>query len=165
MADRNSKSCIILQGFSRIKLGEEDENGILKIVGDSGWTGPNEVVNLGFQDYICKSIGSLAGSKYVTHMALGTGTAPNASHTSLDGETGTREATTNSVLSSKTLQASASWSSDDHPGDCTLQNVALFNTSSGGTLLCGNTYSTSSWGSNQNVSATYQVRFGTTSSL
>jgi len=156
------KELVTLQGFTRIKIGEE-KDGKTIIVGDSGWRGPNEIVNTGFQDYICKSIGSIAGSKFVTHAALGTGSAPNASHTALDGETGTREAVTNSVVSSKTLQATAEWASDDHPGDCTLQNVGLFNTSAAGSMLCGNTYATSSWGSNQAVSMTYQLRFQTTS--
>jgi hypothetical protein len=154
------KELVTLQGFTRVKIGEEVD-GKLKIVGDSGWRGPNEVVNLGFQDYICKSIGDLTG-KVITHAALGTGTAPGAADTALEGETGDRETTLNSVESSKTLQATAEWASGDHPGDCTLQNVGLFNTSSGGTMLCGNTYAQSSWGSNQAVSMTYQLRFQTT---
>lgn len=157
------KDHVTLQGFSRIKIGEE-KDGKLVIIGDSGWRGPNEIVNLGFQDYICRSIGSIAGSKYVTHMGIGTGTAPNATHTSLNGETGTRETTTNTVVSSKTLQCTAEWASTDHPGGSpTVTNVGLFNTSSGGTMLCGNTYTGSSWGTNQAVSATYQLRFQTTS--
>ena len=157
------KHLVTLQGFTRIKIGETDKNGKVKVVGDSGWRGPNEVVNLGFQDYICASIGSIAGSKYVTHMAVGTGTEPGAAATSLAGETADRETTSNSVVSSKTLQCTAEWASGDHPGGSpTLQNVGLFNTSAGGTLLCGNTYTTSSWGTNQAVSATYQLRFQTT---
>lgn len=160
---KSIKELVTLQGFSRIKLGQTI-NGKTKVIGDSGWRGPNEIVNEGFQDYIIKSIGSIAGSKYVTHMGIGTGSAPNATHTSLDGETGTRETTSNSVVSSKTLQATAEWASGDHPGGTpTVTNVGLFNTSSGGTLLCGNTYTGSSWGTNQAVSATYQLRFQTTS--
>ena len=155
------KDFITLQGFTRVKIGET-KDGKLVIVGDSGWRGPNEIVNEGFQDYICKSIGSLSGSKFITHAGIGTGTAPNATHNTLQGETGTREAVSNSVIASKTLQATAAWASGVHPGDCTLQNVGLFNTSSGGSLLCGNTFATSSWGSNQAVSMTYQLRFQTT---
>lgn len=150
-----------LEGFSRIQLGRTVD-GKLIIDGDSGWMGPNEVVNLGFQDYICASIGSIAGSKYVTHMGLGTGTMPAASATSIDGETGTRKTTSNSVVSSKTLQATASWASGDHPGGSpSIRNICLANTSSGGTILCGNTYTASAWATNQGVSATYQMRFAT----
>lgn len=151
------KEFVVLQGFTRIKIGEGN-----KIVGDSGWRGPNEIVNDGFQDYICKSLGSLSGSKYITHAQLGTGTAPNATHNTLEGETADRKSVTNSVIASKTLQSTCEWSSTDHPGDCTLKNIGLFNTLSGGSLLCGNIYGTSSWASNQDISVTYQLRFQTT---
>jgi len=149
-----------LQGFTRIKIGERDKQGQVQVVGDSGWLGPNQVVNLGFQDYICAAIGAVAGSKQVSHMALGTGTVPASNGTSLAGETAARETTSNSVVSSNTLRCTAEWASGDHPGGSpTLQNIGLFNTSSGGTLVCGNTYTTSSWASNQGVSATYELRF------
>jgi len=155
------KDRIGLEFFSRIRIGETDpETGKVKIIGDSGWTGPNQVVNLGFQDYICAAVGGVAGSKQVTHMALGTGTAPGAADTDLAGETGDRKTSDNSVVSSKTMQATAAWASGDHPGGTpTLQNVGLFNTSAGGPVCCGNTYATSDWQSNQGVSATYQMRF------
>lgn len=156
-----SKQNFVLQGFSRIKLGH-DKDGETIIDGDSGWVGPNEVVNLGFQDYICASIGSIAGSKYVTHMGLGTGTMPAAAATSIDGETGTRKTSSNTIVSSKTLQATASWASGDHPGGSpSIRNICLANTSSGGTIICGNTYTASAWATNQGVSATYQLRFAT----
>lgn len=147
-----------VQGVYRLCIGEEREEKVV-IVGDSGWR-ENQVTNDGFEDYICAAIGAVAGSKQISHMALGTGTAPGASDTSLQGETGPRKATTNSVVSSKTLRATASWASGDHPGGTpALRNVGLFNTSSAGTLAAGNTYSTSSWQSNQGVSATYELRF------
>lgn len=147
---------IKLHGCFRVQIGKDGQ-----IVGDSGWR-KNEVVNEGFQDYVCKLIGALAGSKQITHMAIGTGTAPNVTHNTLDGETGARKSVSNSVISSKTMQATASWASGDHPGGTpALRDIGLFNTSSGGSLMCGNTYSTSAWQSNQAVSATYQLRFGT----
>ena len=150
-----------LAGFARLKLGHR-EDGKLIIDGDSGWCGPNTIVNLGFQDYIMASMGAVAGSKQISNMQLGTGTAPNASHTDLDGETAARKTTSNSIIASQTLQMTAEWESSDHPGGTpTLQNVGLFNTSSGGTLCCGQTYATSQWQSNQGLSATYQLRGGT----
>lgn len=150
-----TKAKVKIRGFYRLQLVDKD-NG--KICGDSGWR-ENTVVNQGFQDYICKSIGGIAGSKQVTHMAIGTGTAPGVADTSLQGETGNRVTTTNSVVSSKTMQCTAQFAGTDMGGTCTIQNVALVNTSSGGTILCGTTYSTSQWASNQNVNATYQLRF------
>ena len=147
------KDQVNVRGFFRIKIGEGG-----KVVGDSGWH-ENQVVNLGFQDYICASIGGVVGSKQISHMALGTGTAPGAADTSLSGESRVRKTTDNSVVSSKTMQSTASWSSSDNTAAITIQNVGLFNTLSGGTLSCGNTYVTSQWASNQDVSCTYQLRF------
>lgn len=153
LKDKTSSDLIQLHGFLRIKIAE---NG--KVVHDSGFK-KNTVVNLGFQDYICNTLGALAGSKTVSHMQLGTGTAPGVADTSLQGETRIRKTTSNSVVASKTLQCTASWSSSDNTANVTLQNIGLFNTSAGGTLLCGGTYATSQWQSNQDVSATYQLRF------
>jgi len=144
-----------VKGFMRVQIVDAKTG---KINGDSGWK-PNTVVNLGFQDYIVGSVGALAGSKQVTHMAIGTGTAPGATDTSLQGETGARATTSNSAISSKTLQATCQFLGASMLGTVTIQNVALVNTSSGGTILAGTTYATSQWASNQNVNATYQLRF------
>lgn len=144
-----------VKGFFRLQVVDAKSR---RIKGDSGWR-QNTVVNQGFQDYIVKSIGGIAGSKQVTHMAIGTGTAPGVTDTSLQGETGVRVTTSNSAVSSKTLQATAQFAGTDMGSTCTIQNVALVNTSSGGTILCGTTYATSQWASNQNVNATYQLRF------
>jgi len=143
----NAKKEVTVKGFYRLQITDKDTG---KIVGDSGWK-QNTVVNLGFQDYICKSIGAVAGSKQVANMAIGTGTAPGVTDTSLAGETGSRVTTTNSVVSSKTLQCTAQFAGTDMGSTCTIQNVALVDTSSGGTILCGTTYATSQWASNQNV--------------
>jgi len=142
-----------IKGFARVQIVKDG-----KVVGDSGFV-KNQVVNLGFQDYIVGAIGAVAGSKQVSHMAIGTGTAPGAADTSLAGETGARVTTSNSAVASKTLQTTAQFAGTDMASTCTIQNVALVNTSSGGTILCGTTYATSQWASNQNVNATYQLRF------
>lgn len=150
-----SKEMMRVKGFMRVQIVDKDSG---KIVGDSGWK-KNTVVNLGFQDYIVGAVGALAGSKQVSYMAIGTGAAPAATDTSLAGETGVRVTTSNSAISSKTLQTTAQFAGSSMGGTCTIQNVALANTSSGGTILCGTTYATSQWASNQNVNATYQLRF------
>lgn len=142
-----------VKGFLRLQIVEDG-----KIVGDSGWK-QNTVVNEGFEDYIVGACGAVAGSKQVSHMAIGTGTAPGATDNSLAGETGVRVTSSNSAVSSKTLQCTAQFAGSDMGSTCTIQNVALANTSSGGTILCGTTYATSQWASNQNVNATYQLRF------
>ncbi len=150
-----AKTTCKIRGFFRLQIVEAKTG---KICGDTGFR-ENTVVNTGFQDYVCKTVGAIAGSKQVSNMAIGTGTAPGATDTSLHGETGVRVTTTNSVVSSKTLQCTAQFAGTDMGSTCTIQNVALANTSSGGSILCGTTYSTSQWASNQNVNATYQLRF------
>ena len=148
---------IPIRGFYRLKIGEGPDG--QTIVGDSGWC-KNEVTDEGFQDYVVGSIGDIAGSKQVAYINLGTGTAPNVTHTALDGSTKAGTCT-NSVVASKTLQSTVAFASGDHPGGTpTLQNIALGDTNAA-TIMCGNTYATSVWNSNQGVSATYQLRFGT----
>ena len=150
----NTKDGMKVKGFMRLQLVNEAG----KVLGDSGWN-PNTVVNLGFQDYIVGAVGGIAGSKQVTHLAIGTGAAPAAGDTSLAGETGVRVTSDNTVISSKTLQCTGQFAGTDLGTTATIQNVALVNTSSGGTILAGTTYATSQWASNQNVNATYQLRF------
>jgi len=144
-----------VKGFMRLQITDAETG---RVVGDSGWM-RNQVVNLGFQDYIVGSVGAVAGSKQVSAMALGTGTEPGAAATSLEGETGDRVTTSNSAVASKTLQCTCQFAGSDMGDTCTIKNVALANTTSGGTILCGTTYATSQWASNQNVNATYQLRF------
>lgn len=156
------KDTIKARGFFRLQI-TEDRDGKSVVVGDSGWR-KNQVVNLGFQDYLCKTLAGSAGSKTISHVALGTGTAPGATDTSLAGEimsSTQRKTVSPSISSSKTLQLTAAWASSDSfvTAAVTLQNIGLFNTSSGGTLFAGNTYTTSQLNTNQNVNATYQVRF------
>jgi len=149
-----TKDTMKIKGFARVQLMDKDG----RVIGDSGWN-RNTVVNLGFQDYVCATIGAVAGSKQATYMAIGTGAAPAADATSLDGETGVRVTTSNSVVASKTLQATCQFAGSDMGDTCTIQNIALANVSAEGTILCGTTYATSQWASNQNVNATYQLRF------
>jgi len=146
-----------LKGFYRVQL---EENG--KVVGDSGWK-ENQVVNLGINQYLVNwLLGDTANGKSVTHMALGTGTAPASDGTSLAGEVTKRAAVSTSVVSSRTAQFTAQFASSASfvgTDGANIANIGLFNTSSGGTIFAGNTYSSSACASNQNVNATYQIRF------
>lgn len=156
------KDCLTIRGFYRVKLGET-KDGKTEIVGDTGWK-ENQVTNLGFQNYVVNLIGALAGSKQVGMIMIGTGTAPNVTHTALDGET-KRQTCGNAAVASKTMRATAQIASGDHPGGTPdISNIGLIeNTASGGTLFAGNTFSSSTWNSNQGLSATYELRFGTSS--
>ena len=154
------KEALTLRGFYRVKLGEE-KNGKKIVVGDSGWH-ENQVTNLGFQNYVCALIGGLAGSKQVGAVVIGTGGAPATGDTALAGET-KRQSCGNATVASKTMRATAAIASGDHPGGTpNISNIALIETTaSGGTIMCGNTYASSTWNSNQGLSATYELRFAT----
>ena len=154
-------SPVKLRGFFRINI---EENG--KIVGDSGWR-ENQVTNLGIQDYLCDNLLGASGNKSVTHMALGTGGAPASNATGLAGEidhdAGSRQAVTTSIVDSRTAQFAATFASSDSfvTASANISNIGLFETSTteGGTLFAGNTFASSALATNQNVNATYQIRF------
>jgi hypothetical protein len=157
---RTPRDVVRAKGFFRLHI---VENG--KIVGDSGWT-PNTVVNLGFSHYLVDLLGQGANSKQISRMMLGTGTAPGATDTTLNGElntaTYTRTTVTFTNTSSKTARFTATFASaNSHiTAAVTLQNIAIINnTTSAGTLMAGNTYATSQWNTNQDVNSTYEIRF------
>lgn len=156
MEQDTTQNAITVRGFFRVAIEEDGE-----IVGDSGWK-PNIVTNLGFNQYLVSALGSIAGSKYVSHLALGTGGIPAATDTTLAGEVQARTAVTAATSSSsKTVRFTATFSSAGNFVTDTrnLSNVGLFNSISGGTLFAGNTYASSSCGTNQNVNVTYDIIF------
>lgn len=143
-----------------------------KIVGDSGWK-RNLITNNGFNEYLVKQLGtSLTGSK-ISHAALGTGGVPLAADTSLSGEVTTngsasvvRAALTAATSSgSKTLRNTATFSSANSftVGNVNISNIGLFGvsgpTTASGTLFAGNTYTSSTVATNQNVNITYDIIF------
>ena len=155
------KDGIRVRGFFRVQITEPNPGKNQEIVGDSGWV-ENTVTNLGFNQYIVSSLGSIAGSKYITHAGVGTGTAPGAAATTLEGETDKRTTVTAATTTgSKTLNMVMTFGSSDSfvTASRDIQNIGLFNTSAGGTVFAGNTYATSSCNTNQDVNATYQIIF------
>lgn len=152
------------RGFFRLKIVEDGADGRQKVVGDSGWK-ENTVVNLGFQDYLCQTLGGMGGSKTISFALLGTGTAPGATDTSLNGEitdaANMRMAVTPTTIASKTVQFAFTLNSNIITAAKTIQNVGLINTSTTnvGTIFAGNTYTTSALATNQSVNGSYQIRF------
>jgi len=153
-----------IKGFSRVQITEDTPDGP-KIVGDSGFCGPNQITNLGFLNYLVKLLGASAGSAQIGFVALGTGSAPNASHTTLNGEimsSTQRGAVTFGSSGSTTAQFTATFASADSflAGASNLSNIGLFAaTTTSDTLFAGNTFASSSCDTNQNVNVTYQIRF------
>ena len=147
-----------VRGFYRLMLGE-DKGHKVKIVGDTGWL-ENTVTNDGLDNYIAATVGKVAGSKQFEYMQLATQTdVVGATQAALVGETRVRKSVSPSVIATGTFQATALWSSTDNTAQVTIGAIGLYNTSSGGSLGAGQTFTTSAWASNQNVSASYQIRF------
>lgn len=152
-----------VKGMFRVQL-VEDRNGKVVVVGDSGFM-QNQVTNLGFDQYLCQTLGGMAGSKTVSHVALGTGGAPSASDTTLAGEimSSTQRVTVSpSTIASKTVQFTAAFNSANSflTATANISNVGLFNsTATAATLFAGNTYTSSACATNQSVNVTYQIRF------
>lgn len=168
MTKTKVKDGIKIRGMFRLQI-EDGPTG--KIVGDSGWQ-ENLVTNLGFLNVVNQLGTSLTGSK-ISHAALGTGGAPNATDTTQSGEVSTngsgsvvRAALTAATSStSKTLRNTATFSSANSflTASANISNVGLWQTSgpitSSGTLIQGNTYTSSACATNQNVNITYDVIF------
>jgi hypothetical protein len=153
-----------LRGFFRLQIEESQVGKPPKIVGDSGWC-KNTVVNEGFDDYLCRLLSAQASSKQISHVALGTGTAPNVTHTTLDGEISgstKRQTVVVSVSNSKTIRFTATFNSSGSflAASSNIRNIGLFhNNSTSATLFAGSTYSSSACNTNQNVNITYDIQF------
>jgi hypothetical protein len=157
---KSTQEGIKIRGMSRIQIMSPDG---FTVVGDSGWTGPNSIVNEGFRQYLCMALGSVTGSKYITYAALGSGTQPAATDTTLQNELGTRTAVTASttVAGSKTIRFVQTFAAGWHTssGAYNISNLGLFNSSTGGTIFAGNTFASSGCASNQAVNTTYDIIF------
>lgn len=153
-----------IHGFARVQLKEDGE-----VVSDSGWIGPNMIVNAGIQclmNMIGKTTGSFAG---IGAMAIATGAAPASSDTSLANEyggTAKRVAPYSAVTSQRgdstgtaTLEFQGSWVSTKCTTASTIDAIGLFDVSNAqGTMLCGTTFTASKWDTNQDLYASYQLR-------
>ena len=158
--NKKTKDGISVKGFFRLNIIDPDG----KVAGDSGWR-QNQIVNNGYQQFMQYALIGSAGSKTVTHAALGTGTAPASADTTIIGElteTNSRMAITTGTSGSKTVNFTFTLTSGILAAASTIQNVGLFNgsTRAGGTMLAGNTYATSSLATNQAINGTYQIIFG-----
>lgn len=146
--------------FSRVNITEDG-----RVVGDSGYTGPNTVTNAGFLNYLCDLLGGHANSLQVTHVALGTGGTTATDATSLAGEisgsTKRQAITYASSAGSKTAVFTATFASGDSflASSSALSNIGLFGHSSSNNIFAGNTYASSSCDTNQNVNVTYEIQF------
>lgn len=144
-----------VRGFFRVQI----QDGEFGVVDDSGWV-ENQITNLGVLNIVNQLGTSLTGSKH-SHLALGTGGIPASNATTLTGEVTSRAALTAASNGSTSLQMTATFNSADSfvGSSQDIDVIGVFGTSSGGTLLSGQTFASSSCATNQNVNATYTWTF------
>jgi len=168
--DGKSQDSISIKGMFRLQI-EDGPSG--RIVGDSGWK-QNVITNLGFNNIVNQLGTSLTGSKIMA-VALGTGGAPAVTDTVLAGEvlatgvnsvirpalTSATSSTSKTLRNTATFQSALSFSST--VAGVNISNIGLWSTtgplSTTGTLLAGNTYTSSALATNQNVNVTYDLIF------
>lgn len=150
------KQSVGLRGFLRVHLGEDDKDGNPVVVGDSGWI-ENQITDLGWEKFILSSLGSVADSLYVKRVVLGVGGIPASDDTACPGETRRSTNVAVDTSGSFTLQFTTNFVSGTAGGDidvCCLIN----DTATDGTIMCGTSFDSSSWASDQAVSVTYQLQ-------
>lgn len=166
MSKKVARDSLKIKGMFRLQI---EEGG--KIVGDSGWK-ENQITDLGFNNIVNQLGTGLTGSKIMA-VALGTGTIPGNAATVLPGEvlaTGANSVIRPSLTAatsstSKTLRNTATFSSANSFASASynISNIGLWSTtgpvSTSGTLLAGNTYTSSALATNQNVNVTYDIIF------
>jgi hypothetical protein len=156
---------LVIRGFYRVAIHDYGPKGEpnYKLVSDSGLCGPNQMTNIGFLNYIAYVLGSSAGSVRAAFAAVGTGTVPASNATGLPGEVvaAGRQAIGVAINGSTQIQWTCSWASTDQTvtTPIVLQNAGLYevNSTAGASLMCGKTYATQTWASNQSCSLTYQL--------
>ncbi len=167
MKNKQPNDSLKVKGMFRIQI---DESG--KMVGDSGWK-RNTITNLGFQQYLVLSLGSLSGSKYVSHISIANNTSaidPTATGLTTELDKRTTVTASSTVAGSKTVRFTGSFMSSLNTATSsawiatsnatrTIQSVGLFNTLTGGTMFAGNTFSSSTIATNQSLYFTYDIQF------
>jgi hypothetical protein len=158
---------LVIRGFYRVAVYDYGPDGEPqhRIASDSGLCGPNQMTNIGFLNYVAYLLAASAGSNVVSYAAVGTGTAPASNTGGLPGElvqvTNQRGACTVSVNGSTQVQWVASWASGFQTvtTPVVIQNAGLYALSqtSNQSLMCGKTYATQTWASNQSCALTYQL--------
>lgn len=151
---RESTEKMTIRGFGRVQLVNTKTG---KIEGDSGWC-QNTITQVGFQNYLSRLLGAIAGSVQATVLALGTQTAaPSSTQTSLTGEQTPRKTATNSVVSSQTMRMTANWATDEV--NTSVASIGAYNTTSSGSIMNVLTFASTLKTTDQQLNASLELRF------
>lgn len=165
---QKAKESVKLRGYFHLQI----EDGVTgEIVGDSGRL-PNLITNSGYLN-ILNVLGTTLTGSQIAYGNVGSGGAPIATDNVLAGEVGVTGAnsvkrqvlTAATSSSSKTLRFTFTMASANsfETASNNISNVGLFSTSgpvsTSGSLMAGNTYTSSALATNQNVNVTYDLIF------
>jgi hypothetical protein len=143
-----------IKGFFRGQLVERPSG---KIMGDTGWI-ENKVTNEGLTQLALLLGGS--GNSKVSYARMATQTDDvNVTQTTLLGTINSFRALDLSTSGTCTLVCTASFGSASLTAAATVGAAGLFQTNS--SMICGQTFTTSQWATNQDFNLTYQIRFAT----
>jgi len=157
-----TKEGVGIRGFFRLKIKEDG-----KVVGKSDWL-ENIMTNVGVEKFMHAFSGT-SGTLQVSHVSVGTGGTPASNATTLPGEG--LEASKRAAVSlastlraasngTSTMQFAATLASSDSfiTAAQNISNIGLFNSVTSGSLMAGNTYTSSALATNQNIEMSYQIR-------
>jgi len=143
-----------IQGFTRLQILDKK---LKKIVGDTGWL-ENQITNYGFNSCIVAApIG--AASVQAAGLILGTGGDPASSDTALDGSNDAQYSAfaQSTVIDSMTARMTQVFEGSN--GLMTVMGNIGVLAASDGTLIAGASFASSSLGTDQQVSASYEFRY------
>jgi len=152
------------QGLAdRVTLRVFSKDGKLKQEYDSGWS-PNGITNVGFAEVAGLILLDVGGTAF-DYIAIGTGTtAFDPTQTSLVSEVirkaGTGSKTTTSVTDDTAQLVTTFSSADGLSGSHSITESGVFNASSGGTMLCRQTFSALNidWDAGDTLQVTWKIQ-------
>lgn len=154
-----SKEMMKLRGFSRVRIAQKSG----KIVGDSGWCGPNQVTLNGFYKLLQGIFRTVVATE-AEKLALGTGGVPASNATALVGELSNtagvtlRFARQYSEIGSKTFRHYGTVNPMAIGAGSNIANIGIMFGNITNSLFAGNTYASSALASNQSVYFTYDIQ-------
>jgi hypothetical protein len=154
---KGKDSLVAVRGFLRGQLVEHETG---KVMGDTGWI-QNKMTNAGLTNLGLLLAGA-AGSSKVSYACMGTQTAAvDMTQTSVLGTINSFRALDLTTSGTMTVTCTAAFSSASLTASAVVGAAGLYNTNSGGTMYACQTFTPSTWASNQDFNLTYQIRFAT----
>jgi len=153
---KDSGSTVGVKGFFRLQIVDKKTK---KIVGDSGYF-QNQITNYGLESCVVALPLKCAASLQASGMMLGSGVDPVASDTALNLSNTNYWSSFGQSTVIASLTARATQSFDGALGAATLINIGIFAASTG-TLIAGKAFASSAITTDQDINATYELRYST----